>query len=173
MTSQKISKPIIPLPWLHFAFADIGLREIKGKVHAAKILSYWQRLKLPFRDDETPWCAAAVGAWLEMAGIQSTRKANAKSYLTWGKSLPFPTYGSIVVLNRGNNPAFGHVGFPVGETPDGKIVLLGANQDDMVCLRAFLKSRIAAGGIRYPHGFEPSLIALPLITSTQLSQSEA
>lgn len=44
----------------------------------------------------------------------------------------------------------GHVGFVVGKAPNGDLMLLGGNQDDDVCIRAFAPSRIS--GYRWPAG---------------------
>jgi hypothetical protein len=48
--------------------------EIKGPRHNPLILQFWKGIKRGgIKDDETPWCAAFVGAMLERAGIKSTR----------------------------------------------------------------------------------------------------
>ncbi len=68
--------------WLVEARRYIGLNEIKGSLHAAEILQSWKDIKRGgIKDDETPWCAAFVGAILERTGINSTRYESAKSYL--------------------------------------------------------------------------------------------
>lgn len=60
--------------WLIEARKNLGIREMKGKQHAAEIVQYWKDIKRGgIKDDETPWCAAFTGAMLERAGIRSTR----------------------------------------------------------------------------------------------------
>ena len=89
----------------------LGLAEIKGGRHNAKILQFWKRCGLPFRDDETPWCAGYVGGVLEECGIRSSRSGMARSYLRWGEECE-PEPGAIVVYWRGAiDSASGHVGF--------------------------------------------------------------
>jgi hypothetical protein len=49
--------------WLSEARKHIGTREIKGGQHNAEILGWWKAIKRSgIKDDETPWCAAFVGA---------------------------------------------------------------------------------------------------------------
>ena len=101
------------------------------------------------RDDETPWCAAFVGAVLEECGIKSTRSAAARSYLKWGDAIARPVPGAVVVFWRGNPDGWsGHVGFVCGVTASGDILVLGGNQGDMVSIRTFTKHRVL--GYRWP-----------------------
>ena len=73
------------LPWIARARQFIGLREIAGPKHAPEILQMWRDIKRGgIKDDETPWCAAFVGAALENVGIKSTRFEGAHLYLEWG-----------------------------------------------------------------------------------------
>ncbi|EDR9797697.1 TIGR02594 family protein, partial [Salmonella enterica subsp. enterica serovar Zongo] len=60
--------------WLAEARRYIGEREIKGAQHNPLIVQMWRDIKRGgIKDDETPWCAAFVGAVLEHVGIKSTR----------------------------------------------------------------------------------------------------
>lgn len=75
------------LRWLDEARKYLGLKEMKGPKHAQAILDMWKAIKRGgIKDDETPWCAAFVGACLERVGILSTRFESAKSYLSWGEN---------------------------------------------------------------------------------------
>ena len=50
-------------PWMDFAKALIGVKEIPGTKHNPEILQMWKDLKRSgIKDDETPWCAGFVGA---------------------------------------------------------------------------------------------------------------
>lgn len=130
----------LPL-WMQYAFADYGTEEVAGPKANAKILEYHQHTTLGARSDEVPWCAAFVCAMLEKAGFKSTHKANAKSYLTFGDELPGPKVGAIAVLNRGTDPASGHVGFVVGFN-SSSVYLLGGNQSNMVRVSSFQRWRV-------------------------------
>lgn len=78
---------MVKMRWVDEARRHIGLTEIKGPQHNPEIVAMWKAIKRGgIRDDETPWCAAFVGACLERVGIQSTRFEGARSYASWGRS---------------------------------------------------------------------------------------
>lgn len=133
--------------WLAEARKHIGTREIPGIRHEPRIVQWWKDIKRGgIKDDETPWCAAFVGAMLERTGLMSSRFESARSYLQWGVPLPGPATGAIAVFSRDGG---GHVGFVVGQTPDGKsLLILGGNQGNEVNIRAISVSRLS--GIRWP-----------------------
>jgi uncharacterized protein (TIGR02594 family) len=100
--------------------------------------------------DEVAWCAAFVGHCLEKAGIASTRRLNARSYLTWGEKvvrLEQAREGDVVVFTRGSSTAQGHVAFFLKAT-GSQIEVLGGNQSDGVTIARYAKSRLL--GIRRP-----------------------
>lgn len=144
--------------WVVEARRFMGQREIKGPLHNAKIVQFWKTIKRGgIKDDETPWCAAFVGAMLEHVGIQSTRFESAKSYLDWGVKLNAPTLGCIVVFTRDGG---GHVGFVVGQDAKGNLLVLGGNQADAVNVSAFGRERVS--GYRWPASVAPTTASLPL-----------
>lgn len=151
--------------WLAQARKYIGVREIPGPRHSGTILRWWKVIKQAFTDDETAWCAAFVGGVLEEVGIKSTRSAGARSYLGWGKSLPTPAVGCIVVFWRGSPSGWsGHVGFVTGQDAKGNLMVLGGNQGDSVNIKAFAKERVL--GYRWPVSYPyPDTANLPLVAS--------
>lgn len=155
--------------WLIEARKHLGLKEVKGANHHPEILQMWKDIKRGgIKDDETPWCAAFVGAMLERVGIRSTRFESAKSYLTWGNQLVEPVVGCIVVFSRDGG---GHVGFVVGQDRQGNLLVLGGNQSDGVNIRAFPRSR--AKGYRYPATYTLTEPLLPVLSDAELSRNEA
>lgn len=155
--------------WMPIARGLIGVREIKGPEHAPEILQMWRDIKRGgIRNDETPWCAAFVGAVLERAGIVSSRFESAASYLTWGVQLAAPALGCVVVFTREGG---GHVGFVVGQDQKGSLLVLGGNQSDAVNIRAFSRTRVS--GYRWPSGQAMPLLTLPVLASVEISRSEA
>lgn len=129
-------------PWMAFAWAELGQREIAGPRSNPRIASYIARSGHPnLADDATAWCAAFVGASLDASGIAGTGSLMARSYLDWGRAADTPELGAIAVLSRGADPALGHVGFLVGETGD-QVLLLGGNQSDSVSVEAFARTRL-------------------------------
>lgn len=157
------------LSWITEARKLLGLREIKGPKHAAEILDMWRTIKRGgIKDDETPWCAAFVGACLERVGITSTRFESARSYLQWGEQLAKPVLGCIVVFARDGG---GHVGFVVGQSPSGNLLVLGGNQGDEVNVREFPLTRVT--GYRWPTGKPMPAGELPVGSAAELSRGEA
>ena len=112
-------------------------------------------------------CAAFVGAMLERSGIQSSRFESAKSYLSWGEYLAKPIYGCVVIFSRDGG---GHVGFVVGKTDNGDLLVLGGNQSDAVNIKAFSTERVS--GYRWPK--DVPITGYPLtVGSAERSTSEA
>lgn len=146
----------VPTYFLH-ALTQLQIKELPGDAaNNPTIVAYWKEagIELKVTSDETPWCAAFVGAMLMRGEVQSSNKANAKSYLQWGKEvIGLGLLGAIVVLNRAR-PApewQGHVGFCCGF--DGSTIrLLGGNQGNKVSIASFPRARVA--GIRYPAGWD-------------------
>lgn len=170
--------PATEPPWMTQARGMIGLREIAGPQHASAIVRMWDRIHTVWiRDDETPWCAAFVGTCLEDAGFRSTRRANARSYETWGRPyvppaglsrhaktglLPEcqPPYGTVAVLERLPRPTDGHVCFYVGPATPGTFYALGGNQGNAVSVRQFPYSRVVAW--RWPKDYPVSYFQPPV-----------
>lgn len=145
-------------PWIAVARSLIGLKEIKGPQHAPEILQMWKDIKRSgIKDDETPWCAAFVGAMLERVGIKSSRFEGARSYEQWGDKLNEPVYGCVAVLTRTGG---GHVAFVVGEHSNGDLLLLGGNQGDSVSIARYPRSRVSA--YRWPTGVPLKVVPMPI-----------
>ena len=137
--------------WAEIAFREMlsGVHEVPGLEHHPRILEYHQATGLGATDDETPWCAAFVGWCLRMAMVEGTGRANARSYVNWGKRCD-ARLGGIAVLWRGQpNGWQGHVGFLVGEE-SGNLLILGGNQGDAVSIRSYPSDRLL--GYRWPEG---------------------
>lgn len=106
--------------------------------------------------DSVAWCAAFVGHCLEKAGLRSTRRLNARSYLDWGipVDLADAQAGDIVVFSRGSKSWQGHVGFFV-KTAGSMIEVLGGNQSDAVNIQRYAKSRLL--GVRRAGNVAPAV----------------
>lgn len=112
------------------AFADLGLSEIQGSRHEPRVLQMYALSGNPgIKDDETAWCAAAVGAWLKEAGQPNSGSLMARSYTKYGrdvKALPRIPRGAICVWPRGAPPS-GHVNLCLDD--DGTfLTCIGGNQ---------------------------------------------
>ncbi|MGZ8286880.1 MAG: TIGR02594 family protein [Allosphingosinicella sp.] len=137
-----------PPPW-----HEIALRELDASVAERasgdhpRILEYlatcsdleegeWER-------DSTPWCSAFVNWCLARAGIAGTDSGWARSWAQWGEPIDPPRLGAVAVWARGRPSAdgrvvTGHVAFFVEDRGDSLLVL-GGNQSDRVCLKAYPK----------------------------------
>lgn len=94
--------------------------------------------------DTVAWCAAFVGHCLERAGLRSTRRLNAQSYLSWGVPVDLEDAqpGDVVIFARGNTHYWqGHVGFFV-RTVGASIEVLGGNHGEEVSVRRYSKPRL-------------------------------
>ena len=88
--------------------------------------------------DSVAWCAAFVGHCLEAAGIRSSRKLTARSYLEWGVPVEVAEAepGDVGVIPRGGSSWQGHVFFI--DRIEGQWVWgLGGNQDDAVSVKRY------------------------------------
>lgn len=172
--NNQIAPPSLPDDpvWLRRARQEIGVSEIAGRQHSKRILSYWELAKLPFSDDETPWCAGFCNAMLEDSGIKGTRSGMARSFERWGQPCG-PLKGAVVVLWRNSkNSPYGHVGFLTGKDQYGNLMILGGNQGDAVNIKPFLASRVVT--YRWPIGFNLDGSPVEVVQSNgQVSTNEA
>ena len=150
----------VDAPWMQYALRRLGIEERKDGIslsandEVARML--WLVGARPMSGGSaqggrvgwvshhepahvTHWCAAFVNACLTDAGIHGTHIAVAKDFLSWGQALVQPRFGAIAVLDRVGG---GHVGFYIGTTREGKVELLGGNQNDMVCYKDFNKTKV-------------------------------
>ncbi|MEP1442757.1 MAG: TIGR02594 family protein [Hyphomicrobiales bacterium] len=165
--------------WLRLGTSYLGLREYRGSKHNPKILEWWIKLGLPFRNDETPWCAGFACGVLEEAGIRSPRSAAARSFYWkgWGHVLSEPAVGCVVSMWRGSKKgAYGHVGFVVGKDRFGNLMILGGNQGNRVSIRPFNRNRVLSYHWPSTHTLpkKQGFSTLPIIASDgRVSQNEA
>ena len=126
-----------------------GLKEYPGAKHNPEIIRMAHASGGKWvNDDETPWCAAFVGACLGEAGLNGTSSLRARSYEKWGVEVKPKDVqrGDVVVKSRGHpSSGMGHVFFFHAWGTDGKTVLgLGGNQGDQVRIDAYPLDEIVA-----------------------------
>lgn len=123
----------------------LGLQEWPGARHNPKVVGFFEQSGHGWvEDDETPWCAAFVGAVLAQAGMRGTGKLNAQSYKKWGEevALEYAQEGDVVVFWRESPDSWkGHVGFYAGQTQDG-VLVLGGNQGNAVSESEYPQRRL-------------------------------
>lgn len=129
------------------AEGEIGVVEYTGSKHHPKIIQYFLSTSYHATTDETPWCAAFVGWVINQAGLKGSGRADAVSYLRWGKKLSQPVKGCVMVLEHPNGGH--HVTFYSYEK-DGYYYGLGGNQANAVNVSRWKKSELMKDGFRGP-----------------------
>jgi len=156
--------------WVEVARRSIGVRELAGAPTAPVIAGWLQKLGAWWKDDETPWCGTACAAWLTEAGLTPPKTwYRARDWAAWGDALPAPMLGAIVVFERVGG---GHVGIVVGIDVAGRLMVLGGNQGDRVCIAPFDRGRAVA--FRWPPGapsWATAAVAPPLMVSASASSA--
>lgn len=136
------------LPWMEEANRYVGLTEFPGASHNSVILHWLDKLSAWWRDDETPWCGTFVAHCLSEAGYAVPKYwMRAKAWAEWGTRLSTPAAGCVVVFERQGG---GHVGFVVGRTAVGHLMVLGGNQGNKVSIAPFDRARVV--GYYWPPG---------------------
>lgn len=165
---EATNKPVEPgsksPKWIGVAENELGTKEIEGKSHNERVVAYHrstdQHKNKKVLTDEKPWCSSFVGWVLEQAGYESSESAWSHSYKRWGDGIAKPAVGAVAFIDWGlvypdddKKQDRGHVGFVVGRTKGGRIVLLGGNQDNRVKYGSYRKANIHA--YRVPKGYTP------------------
>lgn len=139
----------------------IGLSEGRGPADNPVILEMYASVGHDWVEhDSVAWCAAFVGHCLEQAGIRSTRKLNARSYLGWGVPIEIvdAKQGDIAVIPRGRSSWQGHVFF-IDRIEGAWVWGLGGNQGDAVNIKRYPVSKLL--GVRRAGSVVPS-VTLPV-----------
>jgi uncharacterized protein (TIGR02594 family) len=156
-------------PWMEWAFLALGysVKEGRDRPVIYDFFKYAPAAHPTNIVDSTSWCSAFVCYCFEQAGIQGTRRANARSWLQWGMPLGSPKFGCVTIFWRGDpeikheSKGPGHVGFYTGFGGD-KLLLLGGNQGNAVTVKEVTvpvqknrKGQPVGGllGYRWPKGF--------------------
>lgn len=138
-------------PWMAIARKYLGQKELKGKGQDNPVIvGFFAKSGHPaIKNDEVAWCSAFVNAVMYESGYKGTNNLMAKSWLNWkdGEVVSTPRVGDIVIFNRTNNPAYGHVGFFV-KWDSNHIWVLGGNQSNSVSVAKYARSKLK--GFRRP-----------------------
>lgn len=130
---------------LEAAGRHLGVEEWPGARHNPAIQAMFAAVgHNPNEPDETPWCAAFVGAVLAELGLPHTGRLNARSYLDWGVPVQLRDVrpGDVCILWRGQRDGWqGHVGFVVRFDGD-RVILRGGNQGNRVSDAPYPLSRV-------------------------------
>jgi uncharacterized protein (TIGR02594 family) len=114
---------------LKLAVRYVGLEEVEDKEELEDFIG--------FDPSKTAWCAGFVNALEKKLGNLGTGKLTARSFLKYGASVLIPRPGDIVVFKRGNSTWEGHVALFVRFNDDVSVQVLGGNQNNKVCYKAY------------------------------------
>lgn len=133
---------VVEQNWVIEARKHLGVSETKGPKTSGIIAKWLNELNAWWHDDETAWCGVFVAHCIKSCGLSVPKYwMRAKAWAEWGEKLPSPVPGCIVIFEREGG---GHVGFVVGRTVKGNLMVLGGNQGDCVCIKPFDRSRVLA-----------------------------
>ena len=125
---------------LKIAFGELGTEEFPGDKQNPEVLKYASETGISgVTTDEIAWCSTFVN-WVAMkAGLQYTKKANARSWLNAGVKVTEPEPGDVVVFWRESPESWkGHVAIFLGFSADRKrVYCLGGNQGNRVSVSAY------------------------------------
>lgn len=142
----------IAVPWLLAARHLLDVRERPGPDNNHVILDWADKLGIPYKTDDIPWCGLFVAHCIGTTLSREPLPTNPLGAQNWkhfgGPCTPQP--GAILVFWREKPTSWkGHVGFYVGED-DAAYYVLGGNQGDRVSVVRIQKGRLLPGGVRWP-----------------------
>lgn len=125
---------------LNIGLSQYGVKEISGAQHNPTIVGYSKEIGYGgIIDDETAWCSIFMNWCALKAGLQQSKKLNARSWLNIGDPVKEPQLGDIVIFWRESKNSWkGHVAIYVSHSESKHyIYCLGGNQSNKVCIRPY------------------------------------
>ena len=125
---------------LNIGLSQYGVKEIPGTKHNPTIVGYSKEIGYGgVVDDETAWCSIFMNWCALKAGLQRSKKLNARSWLNIGEEVKEPQAGDVVIFwSESKNSWKGHVAIYVNHSENKKYInCLGGNQSNKVCIRAY------------------------------------
>ena len=125
-------------PHIKWARQHLGQKEVPGPASNPVIQSWYHLTTLPeeYWTDSTAWCAVFVNAALMLNNIKTIRSAKAFDWLKWGIEVDTPQKGDVVIFD------FSHVAFYLSEAENGRIKVIGGNQNDAVTETTYSKQSV-------------------------------
>jgi uncharacterized protein (TIGR02594 family) len=149
-------------PWMTWAKKEVGFHEIGQNRGIEKYISLGKCGSVG-----DPWCSIFCNAALESSGVRGSRSALARSFERdpFFVKLDGPALGAITTMWRGSiGSGLGHVFLYAGESEGGRVLALGGNQSDQVCLQYEPRNRIV--GYWWPKSVPLPKIGKIIVDST-------
>lgn len=138
-------KSLKVLTWIALAITFLGLKENTSKTaHNPTILKWLDKMgkfngeaKSWWKNDEEAWCGLFVGYVLGESKryvVKEWYRAKEWANPAFMTKLTKPAVGAVAVFKLSSGY---HVGFIVGKTIDGRLVILGGNQGNSVKYSSF------------------------------------
>jgi len=130
---------------LSIGLSQYGVKEIPGTQHNPTIVGYSKEIGYGgIVDDETAWCSIFLNWCALKAGLQRSKKLNARSWLNIGEEVKEPQAGDVVIFWRESKNSWkGHVAIYVNHSQNKKYInCLGGNQSNKVCIRSYKVSQL-------------------------------
>jgi uncharacterized protein (TIGR02594 family) len=120
-----------------------GLKEVFGPQHNPVIVKMFHDIGYNWVNDyETAWCSASLNYFCKKLGYKRSGELDARSWLKVGLPVSEPLLGDVVVFWRGSIDSWqGHVGIYIN-TQGNQVYCLGGNQENMIGINPFPKSRV-------------------------------
>jgi uncharacterized protein (TIGR02594 family) len=134
----------------------VGVKEVSGPTANPQILAMLQLDNAWPQDDSVAWCSAFANyvAWL--LRLPRSKDLRARSWLLVGTPVKLedaqPGFDVVIFSREGSTSdptvidAPGHVAFYAGRDDMDRVLALGGNQGDCVCVEAFSATKVL--GIR-------------------------
>lgn len=131
------------LDLFHEAFKYYGLEEITGEENNPDILAMFAEIGHDWvQTEDVSWCSAFINYLCKRLDYERSGMLTARSWMGVGLELAKPELGCLTIFWRGSPYSWkGHVGFYVNEDYR-KIYILGGNQNNSVCIKAYPKERL-------------------------------
>lgn len=128
---------------IDIALSQYGVTEIPGKENNPDVVKYFHETgRTDINSEDVSWCDAFMDWVVMKAGGQPSPGLLARAWLDVGEKVEKPQQGDLVIFWRESTDSWkGHVGIYIRET-DKSIYVLGGNQNNQVCIKAFRKDRV-------------------------------
>jgi uncharacterized protein (TIGR02594 family) len=113
----------------------LGTAELPGAQSNAQIEAFHAATAGGPASDDVAWCSSFLCYVFAQLGVATPRSKSSQAWLGWGVSCDGPVVGAVAIISYPGGK--GHVGLVVGVTAQGRVLLLGGNQDDQVSIKSF------------------------------------